>query len=138
MGSLSKPTSLEQWHQRLTHCSPLTIQEMEAKNLVDGLKLSETNIKGKCEDCIMGQQTQCPFDGKTDKDLDPLELVSFDLWGPSHVQSGGGKVYLMAVVNAGTFHKYGAYLRDKSDATTIEAFDTFQTQAETVTGKKIN
>ena len=83
---------------------------MEAKNLVDGLKLSETNVKGKCEDCIMGQQTRRPSDGETDKNLDPLELVSFDLWGPSHVQSGRGKVYLMAVVDAGTSHKYGAYL----------------------------
>ena len=73
----------------------------------------------------MGRQTQCPFDGETDKDLDPLELVSFNLWGPSCVQSGRGKVYLMAVVDAGTSHKYGAYLRDKSDATIIEAFDTF-------------
>ena len=86
----------------------------------------------------MGQQTQCPFDGKMDKDLDPLELVSFDLWGLSCVQSGRGKMYLMAVVNAGTSHKYGAYLRDQSDTTTIEAFDTFQTQAETITGKKIH
>ena len=31
--SLSQPTSLEQWHRRLAHCSPLTIQEMASKNL---------------------------------------------------------------------------------------------------------
>ena len=28
MSSLSQSTSLEQWHRRLTHCSPSTIQEM--------------------------------------------------------------------------------------------------------------
>ena len=137
MGSLSQPTSLEQWHRRLTHCSPLTIQDMAANNLVDGLKLSKLSVTGKCEDCIFGRQTRRPFDGETDKNLDPLDLVSFDLWGPSRVQSAGGKAYLMIIVDAGTSYKYGAYLRDKSDPTTLESFETFRAQVETTTGKKI-
>jgi len=37
MSSLSCPTSLEQWHRRLTHCSPMTIQEMANHGLVDGV-----------------------------------------------------------------------------------------------------
>ena len=48
-------------------------------------------ITGKCEDCIMGRQTRRPFDGVTEKDMAPLDLVAFDLWGPSHVQSTGGR-----------------------------------------------
>jgi hypothetical protein len=83
MSSISQPTSLEQWHCRLTHCSPLTIQEMAANKLVDGLKLSGTVLTWKCEDCILGRQTRRPFDGETEKGLDPLDLVSFDLWRPS-------------------------------------------------------
>ena len=39
--SLSKPTSLEQWHCCLAHCSSLTIREMANSNLVDGLTISE-------------------------------------------------------------------------------------------------
>jgi len=69
--------------------------------------------------------------------LDPLELVSFDLWGPSHVHSWGGKTYFMPIVDAGTSYKYGAYLSDKSDSSTITAFDDFQVKAESVTGRKI-
>lgn len=57
MISLSQPTSLEQWHRCLAHCSPLTIQEMASHELVDGLKISNAGLTGKCEDCIMGQQT---------------------------------------------------------------------------------
>lgn len=53
---------------------------MAKGNLVDGLTISEESLNGKCEDCIMGRQTR-PFDGETDKSLDLLELVSFDLWG---------------------------------------------------------
>ena len=137
MTSLSQPTSLEQWHRRLAHCSPLTIQDMANNNLVDGLKISDTNVNGKCENCILGRQTRRPFDGETEKDMAPLELVAFDLWGPSRVQSAGGKLYMQMIVDAGTSHKYGVYLPDKSDATTIPAFDTFRTKAETTTGRKI-
>src|SRR5258705_546009 len=38
-------------------------------------------------------------------------LVSFDLWGPSWVQSAGGKIYFMLIVDGGTSYKYGAYLQ---------------------------
>src|SRR6266545_3097560 len=98
MLSLSQPTSLEQWHRRLTHCSPLTIKEMSGGNLVDGLSISKTDLRGKCEDCVIGRQTRRAFDGKTEEDLQPLELVSFDLWGPSRVQSAGGRIFFMPVV----------------------------------------
>ena len=137
LGSLSNPTSLEQWHRRFAHCSPLTIQEMASKNLVDDLKISELTLNGKCEDCIMGRQTRRPFDGETEKDLRPLDLISFDLWGPSRVQSVGGKVFLMIIIDAGTSYKHGAYLSDKSDTTTLAAFEVFRAMAETINGRKI-
>jgi hypothetical protein len=83
MTTLSQPVSLEQWHRRLTHCSPSTILDMAKNDLVDGLRISDTALGGKCEDCVMGRQTRRPFDGETEKDLDPLNLVSCDIWGPS-------------------------------------------------------
>ncbi len=137
MSSLSHSTSLEQWHRRLTHCSPSTIQEMANNNLVDGLKISGTEMRGKCEDCILGRQTRRPFDSETEKGLVPLELVSFDLWGPSRTQSAGGKTYFMSVVDAGTSYRHGGYLSDKSDLSTIAAFDAFRAKAESLTGRKI-
>ena len=137
MGSLSQAVSLEQWHHRLTHCNPLTIQNMANNNLVDGLRVSNVNLSGKCEDCILGRQTRWPFDGETEKDVGPLDLVSFDLWGPSRTQSAGGKTYLMIIVDAGTSYKYGAYLSDKSDPTTLAAFEIFRAMVETLTGRKI-
>jgi len=135
--SLFQPTTLEQWHRRFTPCSPTTIQGMADCNLVDGLNISGKDLHGKCEDCILGRQTQRPFDDKTDAGLEVLELVSFDLWGPSRVQSAGEKVYFMPIVDAGSSYKHGAYLPDKSDSSTIAAFDTFRAKAESLTGKKI-
>jgi hypothetical protein len=60
-------------------------------DLVGGLTISETTVNRKCESCILGHQIRCSFDGETKKDLAPLDLVAFDLWGPSHVQSARGK-----------------------------------------------
>jgi len=70
--------------------------------------------------------------------LDPLELVSFDLWGPSRTRSAGGKAYYMPIVDSGTSYKFGAYLSDKSDASTISAFDVFCVEAESLSGHKIH
>jgi hypothetical protein len=70
----------------------------------------------------------------TEKDLNPLELVSFDLWGPSRIQSAGGKVYFMPIVDGGTSYKYAAYPSDKSDSSTIAAFDVFHVESESISG----
>lgn len=110
---------------------------MVTNDMVDGLKISESDLNGKCEDCIMGHQTCRPFDGETGTNLKPLDLVSFDLWGPSRTQSAGGKVYLMIIVDAGTSYKYGAYLADKLDSTTLAAFEIFRAQTEVATGRKV-
>src|SRR6266540_764113 len=118
---LVPPKLTLEWHRCLTYCSPLTIMEMSTGNLVDGLHISGNDLCGKCEDCIIGRQTRRPFDGNTEKDLDPLELVSFDLWGLSRVQSAGEKIYFMPLVDGGTSYKHGAYLSDKSDLSTITA-----------------
>ena len=52
---------------------------MASNNMVDRLKISSNDLNGKCENCIMGCQAHHPFDGETEKDLEPLDLVFFDL-----------------------------------------------------------
>ncbi len=110
---------------------------MSKGKLVDGLNISENDLRGKCEDCILGRQTHHPFDRKTENNLDSLELVSFNLWGPLQVQSAGGKIYFMPIVDGGSSYKYGAYLSDKSDSPTIAAFDAYRVEAELLSGRKV-
>jgi len=110
---------------------------MSKGNLVDGLNILSHDLRGKCEDCIVGRQVHRPFDGKTEEKLDPLELVSFDLWKPSRTQSAGGKSYFMPIVDGGSSYKYGAYLSDKSDASTIAAFDKFRVDTELLSSRKV-
>ena len=44
---------------------------------------------------------------------------------------------MMVIVDAGSSYKSGVYLPDKSDVTTIQAFNNFHTEAETMTRRKI-
>ena len=44
---------------------------------------------------------------------------------------------MMVVVDSGSSYKYGIYLPDKSDNTTIAAFNIFHRKAETATGRKV-
>ena len=43
----------------------------------------------------------------------------------------------MIIIDVGTSYKYGAYLLDKSDSTTLDIFNTFRTKAKTITGRKV-
>ena len=43
----------------------------------------------------------------------------------------------MIIIDAGSSYKYGAFLADKSDSTTLEAFETFKNKVETLTNRKI-
>ncbi|KAF7353204.1 Gag-Pol polyprotein [Mycena sanguinolenta] len=67
----------------------------------------------------------------------PLDLVAFDLFGPSRVASRGGNTYMMIIVDSVTGHKHTAYLPDKSDDSTIPAFEEYRLMAERQTGKKL-
>ena len=58
---------------------------MADKNLVDGLRVSDMIVNGKCEDCILGHQTRRPFDGMTKKDMDPLDPACLTFGG--HLES---------------------------------------------------
>ena len=49
----------------------------------------------------------------------------------------GGKLYFMPIVDGGSSYKFGAYLSDKSDSSTIAAFDNFRVEAESLSGRKV-
>ncbi len=137
MSSHSLPTSLCDWHRCFVHMSPKTIEEMASKKLIDGLEITSDPLQGQCEDCILACQAHCPFDEPTDPDINPLELVATNLWGPSQTASVGGKTYIMIFVDSGTSFKAGEFLVDKADDTTLAAFDRYRKMAETQTGQKV-
>ncbi len=117
--------------------SPKKIEEMASKSLVDGLEITSDPLQGRCEDCILARHARRPFDEPTDPNIDPLELVAIDLWGPSRTASPSGKTYMMIFMDSGTSFKVGEFLADKADDTTMAAFDKYRHMAETQTGRKV-
>ena len=90
--SLDKPTDINTWHQRLGHPSYNMVESMYRKGTVEGLNIMTlTQQPSLCEDCIMGKQTHCPFDGNTHPEMEVLECIHIDLWRPFHIVLTGGK-----------------------------------------------
>jgi hypothetical protein len=49
---------------------------------VEGLNITNRELKGLCEDCVVGKATKHPFDAEVIHKVDPLERIHIDLWGP--------------------------------------------------------
>ncbi len=110
---------------------------MVSKGLVDDLNITNLKVEERCPNCQAGRQHARPFDNPTDPDVPPLGLVATDLWGPSRTALPGGNVYMMVIVDTGTSFKYGEFLKDKSNESTIKAFDDYQVLMENQTGQKV-
>src|ERR1700678_2871704 len=54
----------------------------------------------------------------------------------ARIQSIGGKLYLMIIVDAGTSFEHRAYLPDKLDSTILAVFEVFCAKLEALTGRK--
>lgn len=106
--STANPASLGDWHRRMVHGSPDTIEEMCSKNLVDGLDITDHKLGGKCISCRDGRHHTRPYDGHSNPNVPPLHLVAFDLWGPARVATPGDNLYMMVFVDSGTSHKHTA------------------------------
>ncbi|KAF7372293.1 Gag-Pol polyprotein [Mycena venus] len=119
--STTKPVNLAKWHGRMVHSDVDTIREMHAKGLVDNLDITNMTVEGKCISCRAGRQHARPYDGHTD----PMHLRWN--WWPS----------IFGVPCVGSSHKYVAFLKDKSDDSTIAALDEYHVMAERQTGHKV-
>ena len=111
--SQKKPADMEIWHRRLGHVSINSINIINSKDLVDSLNITTNKVSGLCEDCILGKQMRQPFDEKVTPEKEVLERVPLDLWGPSQVQTVGGKTYLLTITDGGTLHREVFFLTDK-------------------------
>ncbi|KAJ3711225.1 hypothetical protein C8R42DRAFT_541211, partial [Lentinula raphanica] len=107
----------------------------KASNLVDGLEMTDGEVL-KCEDCTLANQKRRPFDGEGGKEVDPLERVYLDIFGPSRVPSVGGNRYAMVVVDGATAKKSSYFTPNRTAEVTLENLDDFKTKAERQTGYK--
>jgi len=99
--SKQKLTSFATWHRHLVHAGAEAICQMMTENLVDGLNIcGELSIGGLCKDCIYGKHAAHPYSDNKPREKDVLEHVHIDIWGPSQVQSAGGALYFMIIMDS--------------------------------------
>lgn len=131
-----KPADIHTWHHRLAHCDIKIILQM--KDLVDGLNITDTNMKGKCIDCIKGKSTAVPHKRPIANIEDFTEgLICTDLWGPSPIRSKGGAYYMMPIIDAEHCVKEVYFTPNKESLMTLSAFDKFHNLLENQTGKRV-
>lgn len=133
--SQNKPTDLETWHRRLGHIGEDAIKSLNSQSLVEGLIITTKELTGKCEDCIFGKQTRRPFDEQVTPETEVLERVHLDLFGPTRVQSTGGKRYMLLAMDGGSSHGDGYFLAEKTADNCVKVLAHFHVTAERQTGK---
>jgi len=111
---------------------------MMTDNLVDGLNIcGELSIGGLCEDCIFGKHTAHPYNDNKSREKEVLKRVYIDIWGPSQVQSAGGALYFMIILDGFSSYRTVTFLKSKSVEITLKVFKGFQAEAERQTGKRL-
>ncbi|CAK5283655.1 unnamed protein product [Mycena citricolor] len=132
-----QPTSLENWHRRMGHADIRAIRSLRAANHVDGLDVTDSTVRGMCNDCILGKHDRTPFNDEVTHESEPLERVHLDLWGRARTPSWGHAVYLLLVSDGGTSMKFPLFLSDKRQETVLKAFSSWLTEAEVQTERKL-
>ena len=131
-----RPTNFAIWHRCLAHAGTDTICQIISKRLVDRLDMSgETLIGGLCKDCIYGKHTAHPYHKNKSKESAVLEHVHIDIWRPCQIQSAGGAMYFMIIMDSFSSYRTVTFLKHKSAETMLKIFKNFQIKAECQTGK---
>ncbi|CAN1346603.1 Retrovirus-related Pol polyprotein from transposon TNT 1-94 [Linum perenne] len=98
--SAEKPSPEFIWHRRLGHISSTRIAKLVSLGLVRGLPKLSTDLDVLCPACVQGKQTKTSFKSlNVFASKQPLELLHFDLFGPSNVRSLGGKHFALVIVD---------------------------------------
>ena len=92
-------TNIKTWHHCLGHISKGTVAKMAKKDLIIGLQIIRAAKNGQCKDCIIRKQSCRPFDAEVLPKSHPYRHMVFDLFGPAHIQTTSGKVWMMTTVD---------------------------------------
>ncbi|KAL5478633.1 hypothetical protein ACEPAI_2819 [Sanghuangporus weigelae] len=130
--------TVDQLHARLGHISPKSATQLITKGLVEGIQLDQSVPAPKtCDSCLYGRATRFQITKARSSKLAENfgDEIHTDLWGPSPVQSIGGKRYYVSFTDDATRFTYLAIIRSKRDA--FDSYKMFAKWAEMQHGVKI-
>jgi len=136
--SKCKAVNFDTWHQRFVHTNADTIQTMFSKRLVDGLNIQRNlEIDGLCKDCIFGKHIAHSYNDNGVRERDLLKRIHIDIWGPALVQSVGGALYFMLIMDGYSLYCQVMFLSSKSAETTLKVFRNYHVKAKCHIGRKL-
>jgi len=98
--SKQKSTNFAMWHRCLVYAGAETICQMMAENLVDRLNIcGKSSIGGLCKDCVYDKHTTHPYHDSKSRKKEILKHIHIDIWEPCQVQSVGGALYFMIIMD---------------------------------------
>ncbi|GJV66202.1 retrovirus-related pol polyprotein from transposon TNT 1-94 [Tanacetum coccineum] len=121
------------WHKRLGHISEAGLQVLEKQGLFGKESLGKLDF---CENCVLGKSHRVRFGVGRHTTQGVVDYVHSDLWGPSHVESLGGKRYFLSIIDD-YFRRVWVYiLRFKHEA--FGKFKEWKQLVENQTGRTDN
>ncbi|GJW90600.1 retrovirus-related pol polyprotein from transposon TNT 1-94 [Tanacetum coccineum] len=129
--SVEEKNSLAQvWHKRLGHISEAGLQVLQG--LFGKKSLGKL---GFCENCVLGKSHRVSFGVGRHTTQGVIDYVHSDLWGPSQVESLGGKRYFLSIVDDYSRRVWVYILRFKHEA--FGKFKEWKQLVENQTGRTV-
>jgi hypothetical protein len=98
--SAEAPQSWETWHCRFGHISYQGLQELQCRNLVEGLKVNLRSDKPDCHMCIEAKQSVKPYPSHSAHTTQHMgKLTHLDVWGKFLVQSIDKNQYFIGLID---------------------------------------
>ncbi|GBE84202.1 hypothetical protein SCP_0601800 [Sparassis crispa] len=132
-----KKLTVMQLHRLMGHIAPRVARELVTKGLVRGVKLVESDEPKLCKVCIRAKSMRRPVlkerEGKRATEFGGE--VHSDLWGPSRIQTLGGRKYYISFMDDCTRFSTAYLLRQKSEA--FMSYKAFEAWVKTHMGVDI-
>ncbi|GJX43365.1 retrotransposon protein, putative, ty1-copia subclass [Tanacetum coccineum] len=131
--SVEEKDSLTQvWHKRLGHISEAGLHVLEKQGLFGKKSLGKLDF---CENCVLGKSHRVSFGVGRHNTQGVIDYVHSDLWGPSQVESLGGKAYFLSIVDDYSRRVWVYILRFKHEA--FGKFKEWKQLVENQTGRTV-
>ncbi|GJY21175.1 retrovirus-related pol polyprotein from transposon TNT 1-94 [Tanacetum coccineum] len=131
--SVEEKDSLAQvWHKRLGHISEAGLQVLEKQGLFGKKSLGKLDFY---ENYVLRKSYRVSFDVGRHTTQGVIDYVHSDLWGPSQVESLGGKRYFLSIVDDYSRRVWVYILRFKHEA--FGKFKEWKQLVENQTGRTV-
>ncbi|GJW81958.1 retrotransposon protein, putative, ty1-copia subclass [Tanacetum coccineum] len=129
---VEKDSLAQVWHKRLGHISEAGLQVLEKQGLFGKKSLGKLDF---CENCVLGKSHRVRFGVGRHTTQGVVDYIHSDLWGPSQVESLGGKRYFLSIIDDYSRRVWVYILRFKHEA--FGKFKEWKQLVENQTGRTV-